>query len=71
VLPAGEPMEIDATKTGKPRGPLTPEERQRRKDLKLCLYCGGTNHNANSCPNMPEAAKKRFASKKAPPSGKA
>jgi hypothetical protein len=71
ALPPGEPMEIDATKTGKPRGPLTPEERQRRKDLKLCLYCGGANHTAHSCPNMPEAAKKRFVSKQANPSGKA
>jgi len=71
ALPAGEPMEIDATKTGKPRGPLTPEERQHRKDLKLCLYCGGPNHDAKSCPNMPEAAKKHFASKQANPLGKA
>jgi hypothetical protein len=71
TLPPGEPMEIDATKTGKPRGPLTPEERQHRKDLKLCLYCGGPNHDAKSCPNMLEAAKKRFASKQANPSGKA
>jgi len=70
-LPAGEPMEIDATKTGKPRGPLTPEECQRHKDLKLCLYCGGPNHDAKSCPNMPKAAKKRFASKQANPLGKA
>ena len=65
TLSPGEPMEIDATKVGKPRGPLTPEERQRRIDLSLCLYCGGENHDVNSCPN----AKKRFASKQANPSG--
>ena len=58
-------------KTGKPRGPLTLEEHQHCKDLKLCLYCGGQNHDAKSCPNMPEAAKKCFASKQANPSGKA
>ncbi|KAG0245970.1 hypothetical protein BG011_002625, partial [Mortierella polycephala] len=29
---------------------LTPEEKQRRRDLGLCLYCGGKDHFANVCP---------------------
>lgn len=60
ALPPGEPMEIDATRTARPRGPLTPEERQRRKDLGLCEYCGGAKHNKFNCPNMSATAKKRM-----------
>ncbi len=33
------------------RGPLTPEEKQRRRSQGLCLYCGGTGHIASNCPN--------------------
>ncbi|KAF5387625.1 hypothetical protein D9615_000718 [Tricholomella constricta] len=59
------PMEIDAVATEpKPSGPrpkLTPEERKRRFDNKLCLYCGCARHLAHDC-------KKRIANVK---SGKA
>jgi hypothetical protein len=68
ALPPGEPMEIDASKTSKfskARGPLTTEEKERRRKNKLCMYCGGSNHFADSCPNMSEAAKKRLAASKA------
>ncbi|XP_006458357.1 hypothetical protein AGABI2DRAFT_141219 [Agaricus bisporus var. bisporus H97] len=30
-------------------GKLTPEERQRRKDKNLCMFCGGTGHTADNC----------------------
>ncbi|KAJ8095487.1 hypothetical protein PM082_023257 [Marasmius tenuissimus] len=72
-LPPGKPMEIDATRTAKPRGPLTAEERQRRKDKNLCMYCGGSGHKANVCPNMSDKAKKAYAAKQkaAPKSAKA
>lgn len=30
--------------------PLTPEEKDRRKKLGLCLYCGDQGHNAVNCP---------------------
>lgn len=71
VLPQGEPMQIDATKTR--RGPLTAQERERRIKNNLCVYCGGDGHKVDSCPNMSDAAKKRFADKKKanPSSGKA
>lgn len=71
VLSAGVPMEIDATKTVKPRGPLTDAEKKRRREHNLCLYCGGANHKATDCPNMTEAAKKRFTNSKTTSSGKA
>ena len=38
------------TKSTSPRGPLTPEEKQRRIDQNLCLYCGEPNHSATDCP---------------------
>lgn len=44
------PMEIDATK-GKKFQPLTDEERKRRIDNNLCLYCGNPGHRAGQCPN--------------------
>ena len=40
------PMEIDAVK----RGPLSPQERSRRKQLGLCMYCGATGHTVSTCP---------------------
>lgn len=34
-----------------PRGPLTAEEKERRRALGLCNYCGNPGHIANACPN--------------------
>ncbi|THH13138.1 hypothetical protein EW146_g7057 [Bondarzewia mesenterica] len=61
ALSPGVPMEIDATHTAQHRGPLTPEEHQKRKDKGLCMYCGGPGHNADSCPNMSDRKKKAIA----------
>jgi hypothetical protein len=41
-----EPMQIDAVRVKS----LTPEERKRRMDEGLCLYCGDQGHRAGSCP---------------------
>lgn len=41
-----EPMQIDAVRFK----PLTPEERKRRMEEGLCLYCGEQGHKAGSCP---------------------
>lgn len=63
------PMEIDATKH---RGPLTDAERDYRRQNHLCYYCGKGKHSVQECPNMSDAAKKKFKGKgKASPSGKA
>jgi hypothetical protein len=43
------PMNVDST-SEKKYSPLTPEEKQRRKDLHLCLYCAGDGHIALYCP---------------------
>ena len=32
------------------RGPLSNEEKERRKRENLCLYCGSPNHSLNNCP---------------------
>lgn len=75
ALPPGEPMEIDATKTK--RGPLTEDERERRRREGLCGYCGLGKHSIDSCPNMSARAKKNFAARRndkdkaSPSSGKA
>ena len=41
------------------RGKLKEEERQRRKNKNLCMYCGGTGHSADSCPVKASSAKGR------------
>ena len=41
-----EPMQIDAVRVKS----LTPEERKRRMDEGLCLYCGDQGHRVGSCP---------------------
>lgn len=60
------PMEIDAVK----RGPLSNAEKERRRKLGLCLYCGEGKHFINDCPNMSAKAKAAFAAR-SPTSGKA
>lgn len=34
--------------------PLSPEERKRRIEHRLCLYCGKPGHIISSCPNRPQ-----------------
>jgi hypothetical protein len=41
-------MDLDAASSR--RGPLPEAERDRRRRLGLCCYCGGPGHMANSCP---------------------
>ena len=37
-------------------GKLTPQERQRRLDNSLCLFCGRTRHMAKECPKVQAVA---------------
>ena len=46
---AGEPMDLSASRFQR-RGPLSQEEKERRRRLKLCLYCGEPGHFAQGCP---------------------
>lgn len=43
-----KPVNDIASKLGQD-GKLTPEERKRRFDLRLCLFCGLAGHNAKDC----------------------
>ena len=49
-LDSPTPMEIDMTRR---RGPLSDEEKQRRRANRMCLYCGGPGHIAIHCPHRP------------------
>ncbi|KAG1576854.1 hypothetical protein G6F48_013021 [Rhizopus delemar] len=44
-----EPMDIDAITTKKFK-PLSSKEKQRCRDLNLCMYCGDEGHSAPHCP---------------------
>lgn len=46
-LPPEEPMQLG-------RARLTPQERQRRMQRHLCLYCGEADHFIASCPSSPK-----------------
>lgn len=54
VVSGPTPMDIDAVNTTSPRGPLPAQEKQRRRQLNLCLYCGQPNHTVNTCPIKPQ-----------------
>jgi len=56
-VPASKPiqsdaMEIDGTRA--PRQSLTPQEKQRRRDNNLCLYCGQAGHMTRDCSIRPQ-----------------
>jgi hypothetical protein len=59
---AASGMDVDAVtiKTKK----LTPEEKQRRFDFDLCLYCGGEDHHARECKLKNKASVKSYSETK-------
>lgn len=55
------PMEIDAVR----QGPLSEDEKTRRRKEGLCLYCGQGDHIISKCPNMSDRVKKSFEQRRA------
>ena len=49
-LSGPQAMDLDTTRSNQRFKPLTPEERKRRYDNNLCLYCGKSGHRAGDCP---------------------
>ncbi len=49
TMTAAEPMQLGFTH-------LTPEERERRMQNQLCLYCGQSGHMKTSCPVRPSSS---------------
>lgn len=47
-----DPMDLSATGPQR-RGPLSQEEKIRRRSQGLCLYCGEDGHRIRSCPRRP------------------
>jgi hypothetical protein len=45
-----DPMVLDSTTTSTHRGPISAEERKRRLENNLCLYCEGAGHQKANCP---------------------
>lgn len=48
-----EPMQIGAM-----RGPLSKEEKEKRRQNKLCMYCGGSGHYVRTCQKRPKTPNK-------------
>lgn len=51
----GDAMDISSACV-RPRGPLSQEEKNRRRNLGLCIYCGGSGHVIRNCPLKPPQA---------------
>ena len=47
--PNNGPVPMDLSSTAFKKGPLSPEERQRRFSADLCLYCGKPGHKIREC----------------------
>ena len=50
------PMDVDATRQSRPRGPLSEAEKERRRKNNLCFYCGEGSHLFKNCPKKNPAA---------------
>jgi hypothetical protein len=63
--PAPSSSAFSSSTTPKPTtdasGRITAEERKRRMDNKLCLYCGKEGHGVKNCPVSADKAKKKAA----------
>ena len=50
------PMDLDGTSSF-PRGPLSDDEKERRRNANLCLYCGRPGHKVSECPGKQRSGK--------------
>lgn len=48
----GDAMDLSSA-TLRPHAPLSQEEKARRRNLGLCIYCGGSGHVIRTCPLKP------------------
>jgi hypothetical protein len=48
---ASGPMDLSTINRSKKRGPINEEEKKRRRDNNLCMYCGQSGHWATNCPH--------------------
>jgi hypothetical protein len=57
AIPVSDRMQIDANRRTPfvLRGPLTQEEKDRRRRLNLCNYCGLAGHIVQNCPKVNQA----------------
>ena len=55
VSDGSTPMELDFSQSypSRFRAPLGNEEKQRRRELNLCLYCASDKHRVSTCPLAP------------------
>ena len=57
------PMDLSGARyRSQNRGPVTDQEKKRRKDNNLCLYCGSSGHWACQCPHKRSRGKPSAAS---------
>ena len=63
-----DPM-ILGTMQGPKKGPLTQQEKDRRKAMGLCLYCGDKNHDIDTCTLKPKGRPNHFSGPRNPQPG--
>jgi hypothetical protein len=62
----GQPKKPDLTEKLGKDGKLTQQERQRRQDNNLCLFCGQAGHRVRECPRSTAARAAKASDGKAP-----
>ena len=50
-VPTPDAMVLDSTSSNERHGPISAEERKRRIENDLCLYCGRAGHRKTTCPS--------------------
>src|SRR4030095_6170085 len=66
--PASSKSGTSKPSESKPRGPLSDEEKERRKKLNLCVYCASPKHSVADCPLVASKEAKVTAISLPPPS---